>query len=537
MNTEAQKPHVTLRCARAAVFIFLAIFSGLFIYCVTFRLTYPFELEWIEGEMVCHGLRLAEWQPIYAAPSTSFVAEIYPPVYYLLTALLYRLFDTINFTIPRIISLLSCLGILILLYRIAIKEGGDKSIGLLTCGFFLSFYEIHGTWYDLARVDMLLFVFLLAGCYVLAYGTRTTFSTIFSALLLVLACYTKQSGLCFLPCAALYLFFKDRQQSFIFTGVVSLLLLSVFFILQYASDGWFGTYVLFNPLGHKQLVTKPLSELQFRLLFEMRDKLITEMRYEIFYKLPIFFTMVLAFLVHRLVALTRSTHFTIWEWTAVGAVVSYFSIRPYPGSERNDFIYLTLWGCILLGLLLIKLKKAVTDDTRQSTQTVVYLLLALQLCLQLYNPKPLIPNKEDIKKGAEFIAMVGDLPGEVYIPYHSFYAVMAGKKMIFNGGAYWAYQILAKERFKPEELMDKIRKQAFSAIIIDGLGYLCAKGEPVPVDNVKLLLTSGDELSQVVAEHYTIAGKIPYSTDNEFRNVAGFRIRPEIILKPKSSPP
>ncbi len=537
MKTAAHQPSVTLRCTSAAVFILLAIFSGLFIYCVSFRLTYPFELEWIEGEMVCHGLRLAERQPIYAPPSTSFVAEIYPPVYYLATALLYRLFDTINFTIPRIISLLSCLGILILLYRIAGKEGGGKSIGLLICGFFLSFYEIHGTWYDLARVDMLLFVLLLAGCYVLAYGNGTTRATIVSALLLVLACYTKQSGLCFLPCAAAYLFFKDRKQAVIFTGVVSVLLLGVFVMLQYVSDGWFGTYVLFNPLRHKQMVTKPLSELQFRLLFEMRDKLIAEMRYEIWYKLPIFFTIVLAFLTHRIVAITRRTQVTIWEWTAAGAVASYFSVRPYPGSERNDFIYLTLWGCILLGLLLIKLTKPGVDDARGSKKSTVYVLLAVQLCLQFYNPQPLIPTREDVQKGAAFIAQVSAMPGEVYIPYHSFYAIMAGKQMIFNGGAYWAYQMLTAEQFKPEELMEKIRKKTFTAIIIDGLGYLCAKGEPVPVDNVKLLLTSGDELSAVVADHYTVVGQIPYNTDTEFRTVAGFRIRPEIILKPKGSPP
>jgi len=90
---------------------------------------------------------------------------------------------------------------------------------------------------------------------------------------------------------------------------------------------------------------------------------------------------------------------------------------------------------------------------KNSTLITVYLLLALQL----YNPKPLVPTPQDLKKGAEFISMVKNMPGEVYIPYHTLYGRMAGKKLIFDGGAYWAYQILAREPFNPVDLIEKIK--------------------------------------------------------------------------------
>jgi hypothetical protein len=48
-----------------------------------------------------------------------------------------------------------------------------------------------------------------------------------------------------------------------------------------------------------------------------------------------------------------------------------------------------------------------------------------------------------------------------------------------------------------------------------------------------MLLTANDPLSTAVAENYTLAGRIPYSTDSEFRNVTGFQTRPELILTPK----
>lgn len=521
--------------AQAPVYILLLVFLGLFVYSVSRRVPYPFELDWIEGEIVCHGVRLAQGLSVYAPPSTEFISEIYPPVYYVITAFFFTLFDAYNFFIPRLISVTCLVGILVLLYRSMVKEGGPKHIGLIISGIFLSFYEIHGPWYDLARVDMLLYFLVVLGCYVLAYSKRTMLTTLGSAIILVLACYTKQTAVYFIPFIALYLFFTDRKRCYVFSGAVFVLLLAMFFMLQYISDGWFGTYAFFNPLRYNQVLAKPLSELQYKMLFELRDRLLPEMRYEIFYKLPVFFTILLACIIQKIVSVTRKTRFTIWEYTAVGAALAYFTIRPHLGSDRNDFIMMTLWGCLLLGFFLIRLQGAASDDHRNSRTITIYVLLTLQLILQLYNPKPLVPTAQDTKKGYEFISMVRNMPGEVYIPYHSFYAVLAGKQMIFNGGAYWIYNVLAEEKFKPTDLIEKIKNRYFSAIILDDTGYLTAKGERIVMDNIKLLLTSEDELSKVVAEQYTLGSRIPYRTDDEFRNVTGFNTRPELILLPKDT--
>jgi hypothetical protein len=45
------------------------------------RLSYPLDLEWMEGGILTHALRLARGQPLYAEPSVDFVSFLYTPLY------------------------------------------------------------------------------------------------------------------------------------------------------------------------------------------------------------------------------------------------------------------------------------------------------------------------------------------------------------------------------------------------------------------------------------------------------------------------
>jgi len=224
---------------------------------------------------------------------------------------------------------------------------------------------------------------------------------------------------------------------------------------------------------------------------------------------------------------------SIWELTALPAVISYFSIRPHLGSEKNDFMYLTLWGCLLLGFLLIRLAAACREDMRQGIQTVLYLLLAGQLALQLYNPQKLVPAPGSTEKGHEIMSRIRSMPGPVYLTYHSYYGIMAGKEKIMNGGAYWAWQILGKETYLPAELIEKIRRKYFAAIIVDDRASMTAKGDRVFLDNWKLFMTSGDEVAKAAGQFYQPGGRLPYADDDVFRNTTGLQSRPKLILVPR----
>jgi hypothetical protein len=494
---------------------------------------YPFELEWLEGEMICHGLQLLQGLPVYGPPSPEFIAEIYPPVYYYVIAAVFKIAGSVSFPLLRLVSVMSLSGILVLLYRSIRREEGTREAALLACGFFVSFYEIHGPWYDIGRVDMLFFFFIVSGLYALAYTRNRLAGIAAGAALLVLACYTKQSGVYYLPFAFLYLALENWRHALLFGALSAALVLGMFFGLNGASGGWFATYALYNPLRYNELLSKPIEQIPFKMLFEFRDRIWPEIRYEICNKLPVFFTLTAGYLVHRILTLKKSSRVSIWEMTALPAIISYFSIRPHLGSEKNDFMYLTLWGCMLLGIILKRLGKVCRDDARQSIKTALYLLLAGQLALQLYNPQKLVPAPGSEEKGRKIISIISSMPGPVFLPYHSYYGIMAGKEKIMNGGAYWAWQILSKEPYQPLDLLEKIRRKYFAAIIVDDKAYLTVKGERIFLDNLKLFMTSGDEVANAIQQHYQPGGRLPYATAEEFLDTTGLYTRPELILVPK----
>lgn len=532
MSFKAERSSI-LFFAQALVFILLAVLAVLFMYCAVQRVLYPFELEWLEGEMICHGLQVLQGLSVYGPPSSEFIADLYPPVYYYVIAAFFSLAGSVSFPLLRLVSVFSLAGILTFLYLLIRREGGSRATALLVVGLFISCYEIHGAWYDVGRVDMLFFFFIVSGLYALAYARNRLVGITAGAVLLVLACYTKQSGVYYLPFAFLYLVLENRRRALLFGALAAVLMPGVFFVLNAASDGWFAAYVLYNPLRYNELLSKPIEQIPFKMLFEFRDRIWSEIRYETCNKLPVFFTLTTGYLVHRILTLKKSSRVSIWEMTALPAIISYFSIRPHLGSEKNDFMYLTLWGCMLLGTILTRLKKVCKDDARQSIKTALYLLLAGQLALQLYNPQKLVPAPGSAEKGREIISMIRSMPGPVYLPYHPYYGIMAGKEKIMSGGAYWAWQILSKEPYRPVDLLEKVRRKYFAAIIVDDRAYWTAKGDRVLLDNLKIFITSGDELANVIGEHYQPGGRIPYANDDEFRNTTGLFTRPELILVPK----
>ena len=56
------------------------------------RVGWPYDLEWMEGGVLCQALRIKAHEPIYAAPSIDFIPFLYTPFY------------------PAIVSLMRCGG-------------------------------------------------------------------------------------------------------------------------------------------------------------------------------------------------------------------------------------------------------------------------------------------------------------------------------------------------------------------------------------------------------------------------------------------
>ncbi len=83
-------------------------------------------------------------------------------------------------------------------------------------------------------------------------------------------------------------------------------------------------------------------------------------------------------------------------------------------------------------------------------------------------------------------------------------------------------------------MIEKIRRKYFAAIIVDDQAYMTAKGDRVFIDNLKMFMTSGDEVANAIQQHYQPGGRLPYASD-EFLCTTGLYTRPELILVPKPS--
>ena len=90
-----------------------------FLWVAMNRVTAPFELEWMEGGMVAHALRLREGLPIYAEPSLDFVPFFYTPGYPVFLFALERFgLSEISLSSARTVSLMATLLTMIIIYKL-----------------------------------------------------------------------------------------------------------------------------------------------------------------------------------------------------------------------------------------------------------------------------------------------------------------------------------------------------------------------------------------------------------------------------------
>jgi len=185
----------------------------------------------------------------------------------------------------------------------------------------------------------------------------------------------------------------------------------------------------------------------------------------------------------------------------------------------------------MLAFALIDLSRSETSGHRNKTVLITHCLIIFQLLMLLYNPNNHVPDPRSEKKGADFLSLVKKIPGEVYIPYHSAYGVLAGKKMVFNAAPFWGYNLHSPGKYRPEDLIKKIKEKYFAAIIIDGDGYSIKSGERFL--EAKRLNFLGDELTKIIFENYEPAIGISYSNKKEFSTITGYLTRPDLVMKPK----
>jgi 4-amino-4-deoxy-L-arabinose transferase-like glycosyltransferase len=491
---------------RYALGVSAVVFLFAYGYVVLQRVSYPFELEWMEGAMVDHVARILDSQPLYAAPSVSFIPFVYPPLFFYVSAAVANLVG-LSFVPLRLVSIVSSLGCFVLIYFFVKREGSVSLPAFFAAALYAATYKLCDTYFDIGRADSLFLFLLLMSAYVLRSAT-TTAKLVISGILLSLAYFTKQSALvAALPLSAYSIWTIASWRRWIFPVTIFTIVGSTSLLLNATTEGWFRYYVFDLPSQ------APLRAIGIPSFW----------RRDILSPLPITFGCAILFLLYQLKERRKEAYFYLALF--LGLICCSWLPRMIVGGWVNNNMPAYAAIAILSGLFfhaaLSYLRSSGNDDAvvisvgknriqiqTRTAETLLHMFLLFQIIGLAYNPLAQIPTNRDNEAGHKFIRMMRDVEGDIYIPSHGRYAAMAGKPAhVHDMGIEQIFTDRdTMERHTVEQkLVNAFATRKFSVIVFDG--------PALPF------------LDKVLKENYSFSQKV-FESDSVFFLIAGAKIRP-----------
>lgn len=407
MHAFSNRPPLIERCAVAFLLIGAGAFIAVYVVTAVVRLQYPFELEWMEGGSVAHVQRVLNGQTLYNKPSLDFTPFIYTPFYYYVSSLPALLWGNGFFPL-RLTSFAASIASMVVIWLIVHRRAQSATAAFLAASLFAATFKLTGAWLDLARVDSLALFFTLAGAYLLDRSMRPV-HVVAAGVLLFLAFFTKQSFLVVGAAltAAVFIASRGRERWLMPLSLV-LLTAGSTFVLNAASNGWFGYYVFEVPSRH------PI-ESAFLTAFWSRD---------LGSQLPIAIGFALWGLFS--VGADANRHEVIKDSALFGGLIlsSYLS-RIHSGGFDNVLIPAVAGIAIFFGSGFAAARTAVGQ--RRWVGLMLAAAAAIQFLMLAYSPRYLVPTRAARLQGQQLLDRLGAIDGDIYIAEHPWYAVMAGK--------------------------------------------------------------------------------------------------------------
>ena len=441
----------------ASVLLVLAAFALVFLAVALVRARYPFDLDFLEDDVLLEAWRFAQGLPVFVPPNADFVPHAYAPLYMLLSAALFKLAGPAYLPM-RLLSMAATLASAGVLYAGGRLPGCRRSIALLAPGLFCAGYALTGFEYDLARVDALSIALMLAGTLAGIGGAQSRRRRVTAALLLALAFFAKQTALVFGPAMALYLLVSARRQAVDFLVVYSLAVALPLGAMHGLTGGWSTTYLVVVPQAD------PVS----------LDRVASYIRHDLARSLgPLCAILALAAVARRQRRLPFGAGGGAWLLFTLLAIFISGWARARLGGNANSlmpaYAFLCLAPAIALGdteawqTLRPALKSALTAG--------VYLIVVLQCALGLYSPASEMPTLAMQQSGERLIAALRQAPGPVLVVEHPYYALLAGKAPGVALTALW-HAGGRGSTLLPADLRQRFRDRYYSMIVGDEGTYL-----------------------------------------------------------------
>ena len=421
------------------------------------RAPFPLDLEWMEGGMLIQSRRFIHGQGIYVQPSLDFIPFLYTPLYQGLVGLLSLVFP-LGYLLGRLVSILAFSASLFVIGRLAMGQGqsrGQKAtgvvVGLIGAAVVAASFAFTGAFYDLVRSDSLLLCFEAFTLW-LCYRGEGWKSAAAAGLLIALGFFTKQTASILGLGLGVGLLLVRFRRGVVYGLVAAAVLVAGILLLVKTSDGWFWTYIFKLHQSHP-----------FRkdAAFQWAPKLTLQHLWPVFAALGIS-TMGLA-LGRRL----RRPDILLWSAAVAGevsAIVGFGTMWAF----ANAYIPAVFFAALAAAVLSARLVAASIETKKWGTSlfaTAAVLSLGYQ-SLRIDKPKraDAVPSAQDRVSADRLLTVLKDLPGPLFIPFHTYYGVLAGKQPYAHRmGVRDVEGVLGR----PKGLDEALATQSFQSIVLD----------------------------------------------------------------------
>lgn len=367
------------------------------------RLVYPFEIEWMEGGTVAHLQILRAGEPLYREPSLAFTPYLYPPFYYYVSGAVARVVG-IGLFAPRLVSVCSTIGSMVLVGRLVRAEGGRPIAVLVALSFFAVSFQRSGYFMDLARVDSFFLFLTLLGLYTLRMGQGTR-SAILAGLIFSLAFFTKQTGLLLGGAILAGALPSMRRRAIAAGGSFAISAIVAVLVNDWLTAGWFRYYVFTVPGAHP---------LRWSAWWDF-------LRGTAWEPLPVVLLFALAAFV---TGAFRERRGWMYAGLCAGAFVGGYSSL----MKQNGFINGIMPWLVSLSLVAgmgMEMAARAAESQRRWFHLALGVVVIQWVVVQ-YSPRQQVPSKRDYRAGAAMIERLRRQPGPVLALSAGWYTNMAG---------------------------------------------------------------------------------------------------------------
>lgn len=478
----------------ALVLTAAAYYLVAYLWVVFARIHYPFELEWLEGVVLDQVRRILAGQPIYAAPSLTFIPLNYTPFYFVVAAGSAALLGA-DFLALRLVSFLASLACFGLLFALVRHETRDGKAAFVAVGLFAATYRLSGAWLDIARADSLYLALLFAGACAWRLDASPTRSPIVAGVLFALAFLTKQSAAVVVAPLLLWLVAVERRRGLVLAATAGLLAGGSALLIDRGSAGWFRYYVFDvarrHPIDAGLLWAFPVHDLGRWLAIAVA---------------------IVAAAVARRASRPAPAVLGFHGALLVGLLGSAWQLRLYRGGYDNVLLTACAGVALATGIAWAGLRTSARETrTGRRLAVGVATALVLQFALLWWNPRAQVPTSADRAAGEHLVDELHALPMRAFISSHSYLAARAGRA---SHAHVMPFMDVVKGASGPIEttllgaLRDTLGAHAYPVLVMDSRDWL---------------------LEEAQRAGYVVRARV-FPTHDVFWPVTGMRTRPELIM-------